>query len=90
MRESVEVAARAATFTPGAEADQLLGILAWCASAAAVGGVITVGTLMALQMRRGYPGEGAEHFRGLLFVMLACILGSTAGPIVNFLGPFSL
>jgi hypothetical protein len=80
----------AATFAPGAEADQLLGILAWCATAAGVGGVITVGMLMALQLRRGDPGEGGEHFRGFFFVMLACVLASTAGPIVSFLGPLAL
>ncbi|MGI5401194.1 hypothetical protein ACQEVG_17385 [Streptomyces sp. CA-135486] len=80
----------AATFAPGAEADQLLGILAWCASAAGVGGVITVGMLMALQLRRGDPGEGGEHFRGFFFVLLACVLATTAGPIVNFLGPLGL
>ncbi|MFI2350836.1 hypothetical protein ACH492_28170 [Streptomyces sp. NPDC019443] len=80
----------AATFTPGPEADELLGILAWCSSAAGVAGVITVGMMMALQLRRGDPGEGGEHFRGLFFVMLACVLASTAGPIVNFLGPLSL
>lgn len=80
----------AATFSPGPEADRILGLLAWCASAAGVGGVITVGTLMALQLRSGTPGEGGEHFRGLFFIMLACVLASTAGPIVSSLGSLAL
>ncbi|MEU8677805.1 hypothetical protein [Streptomyces sp. NPDC048560] len=83
-------AALAATFSPGPEGEQILGLLAWCASAAGVGGVITVGTLMALQLRSGQPGEGGEHFRGLFFVMLACVLASTAGPIVSSLGSLAL
>ncbi|MFD3653502.1 hypothetical protein [Streptomyces sp. NPDC058620] len=80
----------AAPFSPGPEAGEVLGLLAWCASAAGVGGVITVGTLMALQLRSGRPGEGGEHFRGLFFVMLACVLASTAGPIVSSLGSLAL
>ncbi|MER7548923.1 MULTISPECIES: hypothetical protein [Streptomyces] len=80
----------AATFSPGPEAGQLLGLLAWCASAAGVGGVITVGTLMALQLRSGEHGEGGQHFRGLFFVMLASVLASTAGPLVAALGSLAL
>ncbi|MFE3383100.1 hypothetical protein, partial [Streptomyces anulatus] len=68
----------------------LLGLLAWCASAAGVGGVITVGTLMALQLRSGEHGEGGQHFRGLFFVMLASVLASTAGPLVAALGSLAL
>ncbi|MFD4683905.1 hypothetical protein [Streptomyces sp. NPDC058461] len=78
------------TFNPGADADFVLGVLAWCATAAAVGGLIVTGTLMALQLRHGVPGESSEHMRSLFFVLLACIVASTAGPIVQFLGPLGL
>ncbi|MGW4088095.1 hypothetical protein ACWEGS_34320 [Streptomyces sp. NPDC004822] len=82
--------ALAGTFDPGADADALLEILGWCASAAGVAGVITVGTQMALQLRRGEPGEGAFHFRSLSIVLGACVLAATAGPVVSFLGPLTL
>ncbi|MFI7142949.1 hypothetical protein ACIBQ5_36190 [Streptomyces massasporeus] len=80
----------AATFDPGADADFLLGLLAWCASAAGVGGVLVTGLLMSLQLRRGEPGEGAFHMRSLFFVFLGSVLASTAAPIVAFLGPLGL
>jgi hypothetical protein len=78
------------TFDPGADADFLLGLLAWCASAAGVAGTIITGTLLALQLRRGEPGEGSTYMRGLFFVFTGCILAATAGPIVKFLGPLTL
>ncbi|MFB7494617.1 hypothetical protein ACFC09_07900 [Streptomyces sp. NPDC056161] len=74
----------------GGETTSILGVLAWCASAAGVGGLIIVGMQMALQIRRGEPGEGGMHFRGVLFVTLACILASCAGPLVAFLGDLGL
>lgn len=80
----------AATFDPGADADFLLGLLAWCASAAGVAGILFTGILMAVQLRRGEPGEGASYLRGLFFVLVGCVLASTAGPIVQFLGPLGL
>ncbi|MFJ4633955.1 hypothetical protein [Streptomyces sp. NPDC088847] len=83
-------AAQLGNFDPGPEADQVLGILGWCASAAGVAGVITVGTKMALQLRHGEPGEGVSHFRGMAIVFGACILASTAGPIISFLGPLGI
>ncbi|GAB1693409.1 hypothetical protein KRM28CT15_52120 [Krasilnikovia sp. M28-CT-15] len=64
----------------------LLSLLAWCVSAAAVAGLIVTGINMALQMRRGEPGESSEHWRGFLYVGGACLLGLTAGPLVSFLG----
>ncbi|GAA2066223.1 hypothetical protein GCM10009801_12390 [Streptomyces albiaxialis] len=66
-------------------ANDLLANIAWIVTAAAVAGVIVVGIQMALQVHRGEPGEGATHFRGLLVVLCSCIIGSTAGPLVNFL-----
>jgi hypothetical protein len=75
---------------PNNPAGQLLGTLAWCATAAGVAGVTIVGIQLALQLRRGEMGEGATYFRGLVIVMAACVLASTAGPIVSFFGPFDL
>lgn len=80
----------AGTFDPGAEANLLLEILGWCASAAGVAGLIIIGTQMALQLRRGEMGEGAAHMRSLSIVLGACVIAATAGPIVSFLGPLSL
>jgi len=71
---------------PGMEPGMnLLNLLAWCVSAAAVVGFMVTGMGMALQLRRGEPGEFSEHFRGFILVGVACILGATAGPIVEFL-----
>jgi hypothetical protein len=63
----------------------LLNILAWAVTAASVAGLIITGINMALQLRRGEPGEFSEHWRGLVYVGSACMLGLTAGPIVQFL-----
>ncbi|MCW7944356.1 hypothetical protein AAW14_20350 [Streptomyces hygroscopicus] len=82
--------ALAGTFNPGDEADKLLGILAWCASAAGVAGVIITGMLLALQLHRGEPGEGASHMRKLAIVLGGCVLAATAGPIIQFLGPLTI
>ncbi|MFJ9423213.1 hypothetical protein [Streptomyces sp. NPDC101249] len=68
----------------GNGADWLIALLAWCVSAAAVAGVIVVGIQLALQLRRGEPGEGATYFRGLVFVLGACVIGVSAGPVVAY------
>ncbi|MEV6509145.1 hypothetical protein [Streptomyces sp. NPDC051642] len=75
---------------PGADGQMILNTLCWCASACGVAGLIIVGMQMALQLRRGDPGEGGEHFRGVFFVVLACVIASTAGPLVTFLGDLTL
>ncbi|MFH8470884.1 hypothetical protein [Streptomyces sp. NPDC017991] len=62
----------------------LLEILGWCVSAAGVAGLMITGIQMALQLRRGEMGEGATYFRGLVFVLGACVIGISAGPIVDF------
>ncbi|WP_428964162.1 hypothetical protein [Micromonospora fluostatini] len=72
------------------EALDLLNLLAWCMTAAAVGGLIIVGIQMAIQLNRGTPGEESDHFRGLAFIALACILGAAAGPIVSIFGDLGL
>ncbi|GAB1639710.1 hypothetical protein [Krasilnikovia sp. MM14-A1259] len=71
---------------PNDPAMSLLNLLAWCVTAAAVAGLIVTGMNMALQMRRGEPGEFSEHWRGFLYVGAACLIGATAGPVVSFLG----
>jgi hypothetical protein len=85
-----EFSSLAAGFDPGADGDQILGILAWGASACGVAGLIIIGIQMALQLRRGDPGEGGEHFRGVFFVALGCVLATTAGPLVTALGTLSI
>ncbi|MGW5640715.1 hypothetical protein [Streptomyces sp. NPDC003832] len=79
-----------AAYTPPAGAGEILGLLAWCATAAGVAGLLIVGINMALQLNRGDPGEGSSHFRGVFFVTLGCLVASSAGPLVAFLGDLSL
>ncbi|MES4886068.1 hypothetical protein ABVB69_37045 [Streptomyces sp. NPDC000349] len=71
-------------FDPNPQASELLGNLAWMVTAAAVAGIIVVGIQMAMQLRRGEMGEGATYFRGLVIVLGSCVLGVSAGPLVNF------
>ncbi|MDT0404077.1 MULTISPECIES: hypothetical protein [Streptomyces] len=81
---------RLAAYQPTADAGTILGVLAWCASAAGVAGLIIVGIQMSIQLRRGEPGEGGAFFRGFFYVTLGCLLATTAGPLVAFLGNLSL
>lgn len=84
------LAAPPAGYSPPAGAGTILGILAWCATAAGVAGLLIVGINMAVQLNRGEPGEGGAHFRGVFFVTLGCLVASSAGPLVAFLGDLSL
>ncbi|MEU5042389.1 hypothetical protein [Streptomyces griseorubiginosus] len=77
-------------YDPGDDGHLILNTLCWCASACGVAGLIIVGMQMALQLRRGDPGEGGEHFRGVFFVVLGCVIATTAGPLVTFLGDLTL
>ncbi|MEU6356204.1 hypothetical protein ABZ896_44010 [Streptomyces sp. NPDC047072] len=77
-------------FNPGPSAMSILNLLGWCASAAGVFGLMVVGINMSIQLRRGEPGEGGEHFRGVYFVALASLIATCAGPLVSFLGDLSL
>ncbi|WP_225854589.1 hypothetical protein [Micromonospora sp. ALFpr18c] len=63
----------------------LLNVLAWCVSAAGVGGLLFIGTQMALQVRLGYPGRSAELRQEVIIVAVACIIAAAVGPIVMFL-----
>jgi hypothetical protein len=58
---------------------QLLGIVAWTVTACCIVGVLAVAMKMAVNHGRG---EGGQHFSGLGMVGLACVLGSSAGPLV--------
>jgi hypothetical protein len=60
----------------------LMDIVAWGATCACVVGVAIVATMMAVSHHRGM---GGQHFASLGYVMAACILIGTAGPIVQFL-----
>ncbi|GAA2606638.1 MULTISPECIES: hypothetical protein [Streptomyces] len=80
-----------AAYTPdSADGYTILNLIAWCVTAGGVFGLLVVGMQMSLQLRRGDPGEGGEHFRGVFFVALACVIAVTAGPLVEFLGDLSL
>ncbi|WP_037578075.1 hypothetical protein [Phaeacidiphilus oryzae] len=91
LARTLAVASTPPPYNPGAAGgDELLGYLLWCASAAGVAGVIVVGTLLAVQLHRGEPGEGGGYLRQLIIVLGACVLAASAAPIVNFLGPLTL
>jgi ribose/xylose/arabinose/galactoside ABC-type transport system permease subunit len=79
----------AAVPNPGREApaaltekvDLVLGIVAWAGTAAGVAGVLVVGAMMAISVKRG---ESSEHMSRLGMVLGGCVLVSTAGPLINF------
>ncbi|MEV4337718.1 hypothetical protein [Streptomyces sp. NPDC049590] len=60
----------------------ILGYIAWLVTAAAVFGLLIVGTRMAISLR---SGQGDEHVVQFATVMGACVIGATAGPLVEFL-----
>jgi peptidoglycan/LPS O-acetylase OafA/YrhL len=60
----------------------LMDIVAWGATSACVVGIAIVATMMAISHHRGM---GGQHFASLGYVMGACILIGTAGPLVQFL-----
>ncbi|MFI0817279.1 hypothetical protein ACH4TX_12340 [Streptomyces sp. NPDC021098] len=62
--------------------NEVLGYMAWLASAAGVMGLLIVGMRMAISLRQG---EGQEHLVQFATVIGACVIATTAGPIVNFL-----
>lgn len=66
---------------PGSE--QFVTVLqwgAWLVTAACVAGVLVVAGTMAIRHRRG--DGGAEAAGGLAWVLFACVLVSSAGPVV--------
>ena len=60
----------------------LMDIVAWGATSACVAGVAIVAAMMAISHHRGM---GSQHFANLGYVLAACVLIGTAGPIVQFL-----
>ncbi|WP_229403237.1 hypothetical protein [Micromonospora okii] len=65
---------------------QLLSLMAWCVSAAAVVGLLITGMTMASQLRRGALEEQTQYTRQIAIVFAACLIATTAGPIVEALG----
>ncbi|WP_431679095.1 hypothetical protein [Kitasatospora sp. KL5] len=61
---------------------KVLGFIAWVGTAAGVVGILAVGTMMAVSVKRG---EGSEHMGKLAMVLGGCVLVATAGPIIRFL-----
>jgi ribose/xylose/arabinose/galactoside ABC-type transport system permease subunit len=61
--------------------DLVLGVVAWAGTAAGVAGVLVVGAMMAISVKRG---ESSEHMSRLGMVLGGCVLVSTAGPLINF------
>ncbi|TCB96793.1 hypothetical protein E0H26_14335 [Micromonospora zingiberis] len=64
---------------------KLLDFMAWLVSAAAVTGLLITGATLASQLRRGALEERTEYTKHLSFVLAACLLATTAGPIVSWL-----
>ncbi|MET9321074.1 hypothetical protein ABZX75_12950 [Streptomyces sp. NPDC003038] len=64
--------------------NDVLGMIAWLVSAAGVLGVLIIGARMAISLR---SGDGNEHLTQFATVMGACIIGCTAGPLVEFVLP---
>jgi hypothetical protein len=67
----------------------LLNLLAWAVTASAVAGLIITGANLGLQLRRGEPGEFSEHWRSIVLIVVSCVVGATAGPIMEFLHPWN-
>lgn len=62
------------------DATKILGWVFWVVTILGVLGVLAVAASMAISFRRG---EASEHGSKLGIVLAACILASSAGPIVN-------
>ncbi|WP_233636483.1 MULTISPECIES: hypothetical protein [Streptomyces] len=60
----------------------ILSYLAWLVSAAGILGILIIGSRMAIALR---SGSGDEHLTQFAVVMGACVIGATAGPLVEFL-----
>lgn len=65
---------------------QLINLMAWCVSIAAVLGLMLTGISLSVQLRRGVTGEMGEYGRQLWMVAGACLLAASAGPVIEFLG----
>ncbi|WP_327026313.1 hypothetical protein [Micromonospora sp. NBC_01739] len=63
----------------------LLNLMAWLVSAAAVAGLLITGATLAAQLRRGAMEERTEYTKSIAFVFTACLIATTAGPFVRWL-----
>ena len=64
------------------QADLIINIIAWSATASCVAGILITAALMAISHHRG---GGSEHFASLGKVLTACVLVATASAIVGWL-----
>ncbi|GIJ25000.1 hypothetical protein Vqi01_01620 [Micromonospora qiuiae] len=70
---------------PEKAVSKLLDFLAWLVSAAGVTGLLITGAIMASQLRRGALEERTEYTKNIAMVAAACLIASTAGPIIAWL-----
>jgi hypothetical protein len=67
---------------PGTQAfSTVLTWLAWGVSIACLIGILATAATMAVRFHRG--DGGAEHLGRLGFVLVAAVLGTAAGPMIN-------
>ncbi|BCJ62029.1 hypothetical protein [Micromonospora endophytica] len=70
---------------PDGAVSKLLDFMAWLVSAAGVTGLLITGATLASQLRRGALEERTEYTKSIAFVLSACLLATTAGPILAWL-----
>ncbi|WBB57317.1 hypothetical protein [Verrucosispora sp. WMMD573] len=70
---------------PDKAVSKLLGFMAWLVSAAAVAGLLITAATLASQVRRGALEERTDYVKHLAFVLVACLVATTAGPIMAWL-----
>ncbi|MEO3930450.1 hypothetical protein ABGB07_42365 [Micromonosporaceae bacterium B7E4] len=64
---------------------KLLDLMAWCVSAAGVIGLLITGTTIASSLRHGALEEKVEYIRHIAIVLAACLIATTAGPVIEWL-----
>lgn len=74
-----------AAYTPGDNIPNLLGLMAWCVSAAGVIGLLMIGARLASSLRYGAFNEQVEYLRQIGLVFGACLIATAAGPVIEFL-----
>ncbi|AEB44812.1 MULTISPECIES: hypothetical protein [Micromonospora] len=83
--EPPEITAYTVDTNPNKSVANLLNLMAWLVSAAAVAGLLITGATLAAQLRRGAMEERTEYTRSIAFVFTACLIATTAGPFVRWL-----
>jgi hypothetical protein len=74
------------TTNPADPVMELLNVLAWCVSSAALIGLIIAAIQLSLQLRHGVVGYTVELLRPFIILITACLIAASAGPVVSFLG----